>query len=110
MSVFQIIQRNIREEQPLVGSSNSTSAYVGYSITKNRYQLSPIGAAVGTISMFYTVDGTEYQAVKDSAGADFVFDLTAKESIVFDASITGLKAVGAGVTGVWEIKVISSVI
>lgn len=110
MAVFQVIQRNIREETPLVGDGASTFSNSGYSITKNRYQLTPIGATTGTIAMFYTVDGTEYQAVKDSEGVDFVFDLTAKESIIFDANITGLKAVGAGVTGLWEIKVISSVI
>jgi len=110
MSVFQVIQRNIREEQPLVGSGNSTSEYVGYSLTKNHYQLTTVGAVVGTLTMFYTVDGLEYTAIKDADGLDFSFDLAAKETIILDASIKGLKAVGSGVTGLWEVLVISSVI
>lgn len=106
----QVVARNIREEKPLVGSGDSTAEQTGYSITKNRYQLTPIGASVGTIMISYTLGGGTYLPIKDSEGADFVFDLTAKEGIVFDANITGLKAIGSGVTGTWEIKVISSVI
>ena len=106
----QVVARNIREEQPLVGSGDSTAEYTGYSITKNRYQLSPIGASVGTVSISYTLGGGTYLPIKDSEGNDFAFDLSSKDAIVFDASLTGLKAVGSGVTGTWEIKVISSVI
>ena len=110
MPVFQVIQRNIREEASLKGTDDATVNVSGYSITKNRYQLTVTGASVGTIALFYTTDGVDYYAVKDSDGVDFSFDLTAKEGIVFDASITGLRAVGSGVTGGWEVKVISSVI